>query len=449
MNILADFLLIAALILLNGMFVAAEFAIIGVRPTRIAQLAEEGHGTAKRVQRILNNPAQIDRYIASAQLGITLASLGLGMIGEPAIAHLIEPVLHDVFGLSGDIEHTISFFFALGLITYLHVVIGEMIPKSMALQSAEKVVFMLSTPMLLMQTVFSFAITVLNKIGVFVLWLMRIPPPKEGSRLHTSDELELIISDSVVGGLVEAEEQMLLANIFDFADLNARQIMVPRPRIEAVPVTISEKDLMEKMFTSPHTRLPVYENDLEHIIGIVHMKDLVHHHLDGTPFQLRELVHEVPFVPETLPADELLSILKQRHVHLAVVIDEYGGTAGIVTLEDLLEEVVGEVRDEFDLHEYDRITEVEQGHLLVSGATRFDEIRAYVDLSEIEAEEGVDTVGGLMVAHLPLPPQPGGEVVRNGVTFRAEKVNGMAVEQVSVRFDAGQRSSASYKSDEH
>lgn len=447
MDIIFNFLLIAFLILLNGMFVAAEFAIIGVRPTRIAQLAEEGHGTAKRVQYILNSPAQVDRYIATAQLGITLASLGLGMIGEPAVAHLIEPILHDTFGLSGEIVHTISFFVALSLITYLHVVIGEMIPKSMALQSAEKVVFALSAPMLLMQTMFSFAITMLNKIGMLVLRLMRIPPPQEGSRLHTSDELELIISDSVVGGLVEAKEQMLLANIFDFADLSARQIMVPRPRIEAVPVTISEKDLMEKMFTSPHTRFPVYENDLEHIIGIVHLKDLVHHHLDGTPFQIRELVHEVPFVPETLPADELLAALKLRHVHMAVVIDEYGGTAGIVTLEDLLEEVVGEVRDEFDLHEYDRITEVEQGHLLVSGVTRFDEIRAYVDLSDIEQEEGVDTVGGLLVAHLPLPPQLGGEVVRNGITFRAEKVNGMAVEQVRVRFDPNRSNPSS--SDRH
>jgi CBS domain containing-hemolysin-like protein len=436
MKVLIDAFIILFLVLLNGMFVAAEFAIIGVRPTRIAQLADEGHGTAKRVQRILSTPGQVDRYIASAQLGITLASLGLSMYGESAIAHLIEPVLHDSFHLEGEIVHTISFLVALGIITYLHVVIGEMVPKSMALQSAERMVFTLSTPMLLMQSIFSWAITILNKIGVFILWLMRVPPPQEGERLHTSDELELIISDSVVGGLVEAQEQQLLTNIFDFADLHVRQIMVPRPRIEAVPVTISESDLFQKIFTSAHTRLPVYENDLDHIIGIVHLKDLVHHHLDGTSFELRELLHEVPVVPENLQADELLTTLKQQHIHMAIVLDEYGGTAGIVTMEDLLEEIVGEVRDEFDTNESDAITLVEKGHLVVQGSTRLDELRTYVDLSNVEQSEDVDTVGGLMMAHLPLPPQAGGEVTINGVTFRAEQVNGMRVERVSVRYDA-------------
>jgi CBS domain containing-hemolysin-like protein len=352
----------------------------------------------------------------------------------------VEPILHDTFHLEGEIVHTISFFFALGLITYFHVVVGEMVPKSLALQSAERVVFALSTPMFLMQTIFSWAITALNKIGVFVLWLMRVPPPQEGHRLHTPDELELIISDSVVGGLVEAEEHQLVTNIFDFADLHVRQIMVPRPRIEAVPVTIDKEALFQKIFTSAHTRLPVYESDLDHIIGIVHLKDLVHHHLDGTPFELRELVHEVPIVPEAMQADELLTLLKQRHIHMAIAIDEYGGTAGIVTLEDLLEEVVGEVRDEFDVNEYDPITVVDEGHLVVQGGTRLDELRDYVDLSEVEQSQGIDTVGGLMVANLPLPPKQGGEVTINGVIFRAEQVNGLSVEQVTVHFNVSDAS---------
>jgi CBS domain containing-hemolysin-like protein len=357
------------------------------------------------------------------------------MYGESAIAHFMEPILHNSFHLEGEIVHTISFVVALGIITYLHVVIGEMVPKSMALQSAERMVFALSTPMLLMQTVFSWAITALNKIGVFILWLMRVPPPQEGERLHTSDELELIISDSVVGGLVEAEEQQLLTNIFDFADLHVRQIMVPRPRIEAVPVTIGKEALFQKIFTSAHTRLPVYENDLDHIIGIVHLKDLVHHHLDGTPFELRELLHDVPVVPENLQVNELLTTLKQQHIHMAIVLDEYGGTAGIVTLEDLMEEVMGEVRDEFDINEADLITVVDEGHLVVQGVTRLDELSEYVDLSSVEQSQGIDTVGGLMVANLPLPPQQGGEVQINGVTFRAEQVKGLSVERVSVRFN--------------
>lgn len=430
--VVLDFLIIIILILLNGMFVAAEFAIIGVRPTRIKQLAEEGHSTAKRVQMIIDNPAQVDRYIASAQLGITIASLGLGMYGEPVIAHLVEPILHDTFGLSDNVVHTISFLFGLGLITYLHVVVGEMVPKSLALQSAERVVFALSAPMFWMQRIFSVAITLLNQIGLLVLRLIGVPPPQEGQRLHTSDELELIISDSVVGGLVESDEQRLIANIFDFSQLNVRQIMIPRSRIEAVPVTISKNKLLEKMFTSVHTRFPVYEDDIDHILGVVHLKDLIHHHLDNTSYDLRELVHDVPFVPETLLLDELLDIIKQQHMHMVIVIDEYGGTAGIATLEDLLEEVVGEVRDEFDTEEQDHITISDDGYLLALGETRLDELHQYVDFTQFEHTDGIDTIGGLMMANIALPAQVGDEFKLDGVTLRAETVNGLVIEEVGI-----------------
>ncbi len=433
--VLIDFLIIFILILLNGMFVAAEFAIIGVRPTRIAQLAEQGHGTAKRVQHILKDPNRIDRYIASAQLGITLASLGLGMYGEPVIAHLLEPMLHDVFGLSGEAVHTVSFFIALGIITYLHVVIGEMIPKSLALQSAERVVFALSRPMFIMQTLFSWAITILNNIGLWVLKVIGMPPPSGDERLHTTAELELIISDSAGEGLIEAEEESLIRNIFDFADLTVGQIMMPRPKIEAVPVDISKEDLLEKMFTSIHSRFPVYENDLDHMLGLVHLKDMVHHHLNDAPYDLKELLRDVPFVPEGLPADDLLPILKREQVHLAIVIDEYGGTAGIVTLEDILEEVVGEVRDEFDVDESDHITVVKKGHLEVLGETRFDELAPYLELADDERIQAVDTVGGLMVANMPLPPQEGGEVTVEDVTFRLDSVDGLTVEKVTILFE--------------
>jgi CBS domain containing-hemolysin-like protein len=211
-------------------------------------------------------------------------------------------------------------------------------------------------------------------------------------------------------------------------------MMTPRPRIEAVPVGISKTDLLEKMFNSSHSRLPVFENDLDHILGIVHLKDMVHHHIDEAPYDLRELLHEVPFVPDTLRGEKLLTMLKQRHVHMAIVIDEYGGTAGIVTLEDLLEEVVGEVRDEFDVNERGNITLVEPGYLMALGTTRLDELESYVDLGDDERAEEVDTIGGLMVSNLPLPPQEGGEVIINNVTFRAEQVDGLRVERVSVRY---------------
>ncbi len=432
METLFSFFIILILILLNGMFVAAEFAIIGVRHSRIEQLAEEGNRTAMRLRNVMRRPAQVDRYIATAQLGITLASLGLGMYGEPAIAHLIEAPLHDFLGLEGDIVHTISFLIGLGIITYLHVVIGEMVPKSLALQNAERTVLVLATPMVLMQTVFSFAITGLNAIGLLTLRLMGVPPPEKGSRLHTPDELELIVSDSVVGGMMEAADQQLLSNIFDFAELRISQIMVPRPKVEAVPVTISEPELLDRMMTSPHNRFPIYENSLDNIVGILHLKDLVNQQLDRQPFDLRQLLHVAPVVPENVMAEDVLEILKKRHVHMAVVIDEYGGTAGIVTLEDLIEEVMGDVRDEFDMAEEPDIVEVEPGHLWVQGGLRLDDLDDYVDLGEHEYD--VETVGGLLLALINLPAKAGDEATVNNVRLQVEDVDGLSIEHISVWF---------------
>lgn len=432
MDLLLPFTIIIILILLNGMFVAAEFAIIGVRPTRIKQLADEGNVVAKRLYITMKDPGKVDRYIASAQLGITLASLGLGMYGEPIIAGLIEPPLHDWFGLEGDIVHTIGFLMALGLITYLHVVVGEMVPKSISLQNAERTIFILARPMLIMQTIFAYPITALNYIGVLVLRLMRIPPPDSGSRLITPDELELIVSESVVGGLIEPQEQELINSIFDFGDLYVVQMMTPRPKMTAIPLDVSEAELLETVTTAPHTRFPVYEDSLDKIVGIVHLRDVVEQQLDEKPFDIRSMMHEVPFIPETASAEALLAIFKEQHIHMAVVIDEFGGTAGIATLEDLIEEIVGEVRDEFDSHEIEPITVVEPGHLLVQGTVRLDEIADYVDLGEEHDE--VDTIGGLMMSKLNLPPSVGEELTLNGVTLRIEEVDGLATERVSIHF---------------
>ena len=432
MDFLLQCLIILVLILLNGMFVAAEFAIIGVRPTRIAQLAEEGNAAAKRLYNTLKNPAQVDRYIASAQLGITLASLGLGMYGEPVVAHVIEGPLHDWFGLEGDIIHTISVIFALSVITYFHVVVGEMVPKSLSLQNAERAAFLLSTPMLIMQTVFAYPITWLNQIGVLFLKLLRIPPPASGSRLVTPDELELIVSESVVGGLIEAREQQLINSIFDFGELTVGQIMVPRPKIEALPLSISEAEMLERIVALPHTRIPVYDGTLDNIVGVVHLKDVVEQQLEKQPFDLTTMMHETPFIPESTSAEALLATFKTTHVHMAVVVDEYGGTAGIVTLEDLIEEIVGEVRDEFDVHEPEPITVIEPGHILALGTVRLDEIAEYVDLGE--QEEDVETIGGLMISRLNLPPSQGDELKLDEITLRVEEVDGLAIERVSIQF---------------
>ena len=324
---------------------AAEFAIIGVRSTRIEQVAAGGNRTARWVLGILTDRDKTDRYIATAQLGITLASLGLGMYAEPAIAHLIEDPLHDWFGLEGTIVHTISFILSLALITYLHVVLGEMVPKSLALQNAEGTVLTLATPMRTIGKLFSLPVTVLNQIGLWTLRLVRIPPPSDGSRLYSLDELELLFSESYAQGMLEQYEQELVSNILDFAVERVEQVMTPRPRITAIPLDIDEDELLELYAKTPYSRLPVYRDSIDDIVGILHLKDLVRQQLAEELFDLRTLVRPVPFVPENLPVKTLLSELQKQRQQMAIVMDEHGGTLGLVTIEDILEEVVGEVRD--------------------------------------------------------------------------------------------------------
>ncbi|MGD9316017.1 MAG: hemolysin family protein, partial [Anaerolineae bacterium] len=300
MMAIIPFIIIALLILINGLFVAAEFAIIGVRPTRIEQLAQDGNRAARSVRGILSDRRKTDRYIAAAQLGITLASLGLGMYAEPAIAHLIEDPLHDWVGLQGAIVHTISFIIALAIITYLHVVFGEMVPKSLALQSSERTVLLLTAPMRVAGKLFSIPITVLNSIGLWTLKLLRVPPPGADSRLYSPDELEMIVLESYAGGMLDERAQELVANLLDFSEERVEQVMIPRTLMTAIPTSIAEDELLELFSAIPYSRLPVYEGTVDNIIGMLHLKDLVRQQLAGEPFDPQPLLRQVSFVPETL-----------------------------------------------------------------------------------------------------------------------------------------------------
>lgn len=430
MTALLSFAVILLLVLLNGLYVAAEFAIIGVRPSRIEQLAEGGNRAARWVRGVLDNPRYTDRYIATAQLGITLASLGLGMIGEPAIAHLIEDPLHDWFGLGQTAIHTISFFFALGVITYLHVVVGEMVPKSISLQTAERAALLLATPMDVSERLFAIPVKFLNAIGLLLLRLLGIPAADENRRLYSPEELELIVSESYESGLLTRREQQLVANIFDFGERRVGQVMTPRPMMTTVPATISEEKLQEVFITSAYSRLPVYEGTIDRVIGILHLKDLARQQLSGEPFDLHKLLRKAPVVPETAPVERLLSSFKKLHLHMAMVIDEHGSTVGLVTLEDLIEEIVGEVRDEFDVDEEEPITVVEPGHLRVQGTVLIEDLEEYVTFGDHEHD--VQTIGGLALAALSRPPRVGDEMAFGDVRLRVEAVDGLAITRLSV-----------------
>jgi len=432
MSLILPAVIILLLVGLNGLFVAAEFAILGVRTTRIEQLLQAGNKAAARVRHTIIDRKAMDRYFATAQIGITVASLGLGMYGEPAIAEFIEVPLENWLGLESGTLHTVSFILSLSLITYLHVVLGEMIPKSLALQRSERLALTIAWPMSVLEKLLSKPISILNGIGLWLLRLVGVPRPDPGSFLHTDQELELIIAESFAHGLVQRREQRLLENIFDFGGRRVDQLITPRTQIEAVPIDISEQELLRRVEASAYSRFPVYDGSVDGIVGVFHLKDLVRQQLQGKRFDFHSLLRPVPFVPHSLAANQLLGELINRKTHMAIVLDEYGGTMGLVTLEDLFEEVLGEVRDEFDAAEEPPIQVLGPGHLVARGTTLVDEIEDYVPLGR--AKHRVQTIGGLVMAEIGSTPETGQELQLGQAIVRVEAVEGKAIRTVSIHF---------------
>ncbi|MCC6601773.1 MAG: HlyC/CorC family transporter [Anaerolineae bacterium] len=434
-TLLVALVVIIVLVLINGLFVMAEFSIIGVRPTQLEQMVEEGVSRAAPVLATIESRQKQDQYIATAQLGITIASLGLAMYGEPQIAHFIEPYLERLwFEPSIELVESIGYVVALGLLTYLHVVVGEMVPKSLALSDAPRMVLLLTTPMTVARWILSYPVKILNRIGVSMLKLFRIPPAEGHERVLSAEELELIVTESTEGGLLNVEEQEMILNIFDFSDRTVSQVMTPRTKVQAIPVDVSRQEILKIVSESRHSRFPVYDGDRDHIVGILHLKDLIKQTLRSeSRFDLRLILRSAPAVPEDLPVETLLAAFKRQKLHMAIVLDEFGGMDGIVTLEDLVEEVVGEVRDEFDL-EKEPFVELGPGLIEAEGEYLVDDFDDGFWGNEDDLPD-VETVGGLVISKLGRPPVVGDEVVYNDkIHIRVLAVEGRAVARVLVEF---------------
>jgi CBS domain containing-hemolysin-like protein len=431
---LTPLVVIALLIGMNGVFVAAEFAVVASRRSRLEQLVQSGSSGARAVQRIVGSTTLQDRYIAVAQLGITLATIGLGMYGEPSIAAWLYGPIEHTFGVSEALAHTVGTILAVSVMTYFHVVIGEMIPKALALQNPERTALGVVGPMRLTRVLVYPLVALLNAVATAALRLLRVPAERSGER-YTAQELARIVTESFEGGALDDAEQLLIANIFDFGEREVYQIMTPRRRIKGLSADAGLSEVQELIASSRHSRFPVYEQDLDHIIGVLHVKDLIRQQtLTPQTFNLRALMRRAPRVPEGMPAEKLLAAFKRLKVHLAVVMDEFGGTAGIVTLEDLLEEVVGEAQD--DGETAPRIEELGDGLLRVQGDVSLEELneRYALELTSDSAE----TVAGLVVDTLMRPPQIGDEVELDGVRLRAETIDGLAIEHVAVTLSEAQ-----------
>lgn len=433
-EVLTPIVIIALLIALNGLFVAAEFAIIAARRPRLEQLVKDGRKSAQTVQNVITSAVRQDRYIAVAQLGITLATIGLGMYGEPSIAAWLYGPLEHTFGVSEALAHTLGTVLAVTIMTYFHVVVGEMIPKALALQSPETTALGVIGPMRFTRVLFYPLVVVLNAIATGFLRLLRIPVESTGAR-YTAQELARIVNESFEGGVLDDAEQVLIANIFDFGEREVYQVMTPRRRIKGLPSSATLNEVGELIKDSHHSRFPVYEGDLDHIIGVLHVRDFIKGQSESPEsFSLRALMRRAPRVPEGMPAENLLAAFKRLKVHLAVVMDEFGGTAGIVTLEDLIEEVVGEGSEEGE--QTPRIEELGEGGLRVQGSVPLEELNERYDLNL--TSETAETVAGLVVDELTRPPQIGDEVETDGVRLRAETIDGLAIETVAVQLSEAQ-----------
>jgi putative hemolysin len=429
-------LTVAVLVLANGFFVATEFAIVAVRRSRLEQLAQEGHPTAAAAKDLVGH---LDAYIAACQFGITMASLALGWLGEPALAHLIEPSLERLVGyFAPAAAHGVAVGAAFAVITALHIVIGELAPKGLALQRAEATALWVARPMQLFYLVFRWPITALNTVGNGVLRLVGLHPAAGHEMVHTVEELHLLVTSSQEAGVVEASEARIASRAFHFADLTADDLMTPRTEVEAVPVTATMDDVLARAFATTHTRLLVYDGSLDHVLGVLHVRDLLKViRASPEPFNLRALVRPVISVPASKPADDLLDEMRAARRQLAVVIDEFGGTAGIITLEDLIEALVGRIEEEpplgSDALPFTGAEREPDGSIALDGLTRlaeFEEI-AGVQLAESIHEE-VATVGGVVMERLGRIPEVGDEVTVVGRRLRVEALDGRRVARVRV-----------------
>jgi putative hemolysin len=429
-------LLILVLVALNGFFVSVEFAAVASRRTRIEIMAEGGNPAAQIVKAWLENPAARDRLIAASQLGITIVSLALGAIGENTFEVLLEPYFQNVtlptsLAVLNPIIAALPLILSLVIVTSLHVVLGEQVPKVATLHNPERVAIFSARPMHFFSQVFKWFISILDWATRHILSLIGLQMVGEHLTLHTIEEIRQILDESEVGGVIETPEREMLDAIFDLGDLLVRQVMIPRTSMLAVEADAPLDEIIALATQSTYTKFPVYEDNLDQILGIIHIKEMLRAMQTGDCKECtaRSLVREAVFVPETISVSVLLQKFREHRQHIAIVMDEYGGTAGLVTLEDLMEEIVGEVSDPFD-----KITpEIEQlpdGTSVIDGLALIEDVNHELDLNLIDPN--YDTIAGYVLGRLGRIPRPNDIVEGDGVQLRVEAMDGMRVARVQL-----------------
>lgn len=416
--------LVVLLIILTAFFVASEFSIVKVRKSRIESLVQKGNQRAKLVLKLIK---ELDDYLSACQLGITITSLGLGWLGEPTVERMLSPVF-DSIGLPEALSHTVSFAVSFFIITFLHVVLGELAPKTFAIQKAEKVALLIAKPLIWFHRIMYPLIWLLNGSANVLVRMFGLHSAKEQDEVHSEEELRYILTQSYKKGEITPSEYKYVDRVFEFDNRTAKEIMVPRTDISVVDINHDMTAIMEEMRQERYSRYPVINEDKDDIVGVIHMKELFYDNCDDTS-DIQEYIRPVKKVFENIPLKDLLVKMQKEHTHLVVLVDEYGGTSGIVTVEDVLEEIVGEIRDEFDYAEDLPIMKMDNGNRLLDGKMSIQDVNDFFNV-DLEHDE-VDTISGWMLMQ-DIDAQAGTEFEVENYKFTVKEMEDSHIQKVEV-----------------
>lgn len=425
--ILINLIIIAFLLAFTAFFVSYEFAIVKIRSTRIDQLVAEGSKNALTAKTIVAN---LDEYLSACQLGITVTALGLGWLGEPTVEHILHPLLVHL-NLPESISSISSFILAFASVTFIHVVVGELAPKTFALQKAETVTLVFAKPMMIFYKIMYPFIKALNGSARFIVGIFGLKPASEHEMAHSEEELQLIISESYKSGEINQSEYKYVNNIFEFDNRNANEIMVPRTEIIAFDISQTLDECLQIVTVENYTRYPVIDGEKDNIVGMVNMKEVFTEYIKGKNVEtsIKEYVRPVIQVIESIPIHDLLVKMQKDRVHMAILMDEYGGTAGLVTVEDILEEIVGEIRDEFDADEVPDINKISENKTIVDGKVLIDEIN---DLFGLDLDDSdMDTIGGWVLSEK-MDVVEGDKVVLDDYEFKVLEIDGYHIKSLEI-----------------
>lgn len=430
-DIFLNIFVIAFLLFVNGFFVAAEFALVKVRKTRLEQLCNEGNSNAKRALKLVN---QTNKMLAAAQLGVTIASIALGWVAESTMVQLIEPLIRLIPIVNPAVTvHVIAVPISFILVTYFHVLLGEQLPKCFALRHTDSLALAVATPMDVFISLMKPFVWLLMVSGDKILCAFHVSA-EDASLVHSTEELDMLVDASYNEGVLNETETEMLHNMFKFSDLMAKQAMTPRTDMICIPNDITYDELIKFALENQYTRYPVYEEEnIDKILGFIHVKDLFSLAMNKETFSIEKLIRPLMLVPETMTLDNLTIEFKKTHGQMAIVIDEFGGTSGLITLEDVLEEIIGEVQDEFDEEEEVNVEQISEDTFIANGMMRIDEFVEYFDLDEAQFEEDdVETIAGLVVKLLGHIAEIDDSVSFNGLTFRVKEVDGARITKLEV-----------------